>query len=51
MFNDEEQIFEPLDLSQVEQPVEKILKGLNPPQAEAVNCLEGPLLIMAGFDM
>lgn len=48
MFNDEEQYFEPLDLSQVAQPVEEILKGLNPQQVEAVNCLQGPLLIMAG---
>lgn len=49
MFNDDEQTtFEPLDLSQVEHPVEKIFKGLNPPQVAAVNCLEGPLLIMAG---
>lgn len=27
---------------------EKIFAGLNPQQKEAVNCLEGPLLIMAG---
>lgn len=27
---------------------EKILAGLNPQQIEAVNCLEGPLLVMAG---
>ena len=27
---------------------EKILAGLNPPQVEAVNYLEGPLLVMAG---
>lgn len=27
---------------------EKILAGLNPQQVEAVNCLEGPLLVMAG---
>ena len=25
--------------------------GLNPRQEEAVNCLEGPLLIMAGFNL
>lgn len=48
MFNDEEQTFEPLDLSTVEHPVEKIFKDLNPQQAAAVNCTEGPLLIMAG---
>ena len=27
---------------------EKIFRGLNPQQKEAVNCLEGPLLVMAG---
>lgn len=49
MYNDEEKTtFEPLDLSTVEHPVEKIFKDLNPQQVAAVNCLEGPLLIMAG---
>ena len=28
--------------------IEKIFKGLNPKQVEAVECLKGPLLIMAG---
>ena len=27
---------------------EKIFEGLNPQQKEAVNCLEGPLLVIAG---
>lgn len=48
MVNEEEQIFEPLDLSMVESPLEEIFKGLNPQQVAAVECLEGPLLIMAG---
>ncbi len=48
MFNDEEQTFVPLDLSTVENPEEKIFKDLNPQQETAVNCLEGPLLVMAG---
>ena len=29
-------------------PVETLLKGLNPPQREAVQCVDGPLLIVAG---
>ena len=28
--------------------IEQIVRGLNPRQREAVECLEGPLLIMAG---
>ena len=49
MYNDEElTTFEPFDLATVEHPVKKIFKDLNPQQEEAVNCLEGPLLIMAG---
>lgn len=48
MFNDEEQFFEPLDLSQLKTVEEKIFEDLNPQQVEAVNCLQGPLLIMAG---
>lgn len=49
MYNDEElTTFEPFDLATLEHPVEKIFKDLNPQQEEAVNCLEGPLLIMAG---
>ena len=29
-------------------PVEALLSGLNPPQREAVQCVDGPLLIVAG---
>ncbi len=38
--------FEETNLSENFQ--EKIFDGLNPPQVEAVKCLEGPLLIVAG---
>lgn len=31
-----------------EESIQKIFEGLNPKQVEAVECLEGPLLIMAG---
>ena len=48
MINDDAQILEPLDLPQENNFAEKIFQDLNPPQVAAVNCLEGPLLIMAG---
>lgn len=48
MFNDEEQFFEPIDLSLEKKSLEKIFEELNPAQVSAVKCLQGPLLIMAG---
>ena len=49
MFEDDGVFFEKTTLDELEnKSAAKIFKGLNPPQTEAVNCLEGPLLIMAG---
>lgn len=49
MFDNDEQIFVPVSLAEEEKKIAaKIFDGLNPQQAAAVDCLEGPLLIMAG---
>lgn len=49
MLDSQESYFKPMDLSTLDADAEtKIFEGLNPPQVEAVNCLEGPLLVMAG---
>ena len=45
----DEFIYEPLKVDEVEEKDEaELLKGLNPEQVEAVKCLNGPLLVMAG---
>ena len=48
MFDSEETYFEETNLNDIKDANEKIFADLNPQQVEAVNCLEGPLLIMAG---
>ena len=49
MFDNDETFFEETNFSEMESEArEKIFAGLNPQQVDAVNCLQGPLLIMAG---
>ena len=49
LFENDETYFEETNFSESEiEAQEKIFAGLNPQQFEAVNCLQGPLLIMAG---
>ena len=48
MFDETETYFEKTTLEEIEKPNTEIFKNLNPQQVKAVNCLEGPLLIMAG---
>ncbi len=48
MLDNEETYFEEITADDIEAANKKIFAGLNPQQIEAVNCLEGPLLIMAG---
>jgi len=49
LFDNDETYFEETNFSESERDAqEKIFAGLNPQQVEAVNCLQGPLLIMAG---
>jgi len=48
LLDTEETFFEETTLDKIESSTEKIFDKLNPEQAKAVKCLEGPLLIMAG---
>lgn len=48
MFDNDETYFEETNSADFEGAGKKIFAGLNPQQVDAVNCLEGPLLIMAG---